>query len=1045
MSTQITSTNIADGSISADKIAVTGVNTATNLASGAVGDLPYQSAAGQTSFLTIGTSSQVLTVNSGIPSWADLNTLGAAGPQGPQGPSGANGYIGADGATGPQGPQGPTGPSGSNGTIGVDGATGPQGPQGVQGPQGPQGVQGPTGPVGTYVATGATSGFGLSGSANSSGATFTVTSNGTSTNTPSTLVFRDGDGNIALNTLTVYGDILPAVNNTVSLGSTSTRFKNLFVAANTIDIDGVQLKASAGGLTVEGQLRVNGTNANTVTNTSNSIYTAGGAWIDKSLVVAGDAIFTGNAVFQGTSTYVYSTQTVITDNLQNIHVPGPDNFTWTLDDGKDIGFIMHYYKGADQDAFLGWANDTGYLEWYDQGQETGSVYVGTRYGTFKTGSLKLTDTTAATNTSTGALTVEGGLGVGGAGYFQSVVTAPTFVGALTGTASVASALSSTSTSTTQVGFSSIAGSLLAVNTSSQLVGYSRYVLGGSAGTILFQSAANATSFVGPGSAGEVLKSTGGTAPTFGTLSANDLNDVDTATVAPTANQVLSWNTATSNWRPLDANTVLSLQAGSYTTNIFTATGTTSSFTIGYGYDVSSIIVVVEGITQVPSVDYVISGDKVVLADIPTASSIVQVRKLANVYYDQAETLTLNATNYETSIFTSTGVTASYNIGAGYDVNSILVTQDGVVQVPNNDYTISGSNIVFDTVPGNGVVIHVKKLARVYYIQTVTTATNVEGGTTGAVLYQTGPGATGFSSVLTLNATTATLSGSIVPSADLTYDLGSATKRFKSLYVGTSTIYIGDFALTVNTAGNLVLESTVAPGSPTLQVGPQGPQGPQGPSGANGVNGPQGPQGPSGSNGVNGPQGPQGVQGPQGPQGPTGNTGPQGPSGASVTGAQGPQGVQGPQGPSGPQGPGSPISTIFTITNLTGTVSTTTGALQVYGGVAVGGGIFIQGVMTATSIVETSSITLKENLNPITDVMGVISQLQGYTYDRKDGSRKNEPGLIAEDVDKVLPNIVSYDQHGQPMGINYTKLSVYLLEAIKSLKEEIFQLKQSKGD
>jgi len=78
-------------------------------------------------------------------------------------------------------------------------------------------------------------------------------------------------------------------------------------------------------------------------------------------------------------------------------------------------------------------------------------------------------------------------------------------------------------------------------------------------------------------------------------------------------------------------------------------------------------------------------------------------------------------------------------------------------------------------------------------------------------------------------------------------------------------------------------------------------------------------------------------------------------------------------------------------------------------------------------------------------MNVITQLQGYTYDRKDGSRKNEPGLIAEDVDRVLPNIVSYDVNGQPMGINYTKLSVYLLEAIKSLKEEIVQLKLKKGE
>jgi hypothetical protein len=102
-------------------------------------------------------------------------------------------------------------------------------------------------------------------------------------------------------------------------------------------------------------------------------------------------------------------------------------------------------------------------------------------------------------------------------------------------------------------------------------------------------------------------------------------------------------------------------------------------------------------------------------------------------------------------------------------------------------------------------------------------------------------------------------------------------------------------------------------------------------------------------------------------------------------------------------------------------------------------------MTATNIVETSSITLKENLNPITDVLDIVSQLQAYTYDRKDGSGRNEPGLIAEHVDRVLPNIVSYDGNGQPMGINYTKLSVYLLEAIKSLKEEIHQFKQSKGD
>jgi hypothetical protein len=90
------------------------------------------------------------------------------------------------------------------------------------------------------------------------------------------------------------------------------------------------------------------------------------------------------------------------------------------------------------------------------------------------------------------------------------------------------------------------------------------------------------------------------------------------------------------------------------------------------------------------------------------------------------------------------------------------------------------------------------------------------------------------------------------------------------------------------------------------------------------------------------------------------------------------------------------------------------------------------------------MALKENLTPITGALDLISQIQAYTYDRKDGTRRNEPGLIAEYVDKIIPNLVSYE-NGQPTGINYTKLSVYLLEAIKSLKEEIYQLKQSKGD
>lgn len=88
----------------------------------------------------------------------------------------------------------------------------------------------------------------------------------------------------------------------------------------------------------------------------------------------------------------------------------------------------------------------------------------------------------------------------------------------------------------------------------------------------------------------------------------------------------------------------------------------------------------------------------------------------------------------------------------------------------------------------------------------------------------------------------------------------------------------------------------------------------------------------------------------------------------------------------------------------------------------------------TSITETSSIVYKENVHPINDALSIIKELSGVIYDRKDGSAIEEPGLIAEDVAKILPNVVKDD------GITYTKLTAYLIEAVKELTNEINILK-----
>ena len=141
--------------------------------------------------------------------------------------------------------------------------------------------------------------------------------------------------------------------------------------------------------------------------------------------------------------------------------------------------------------------------------------------------------------------------------------------------------------------------------------------------------------------------------------------------------------------------------------------------------------------------------------------------------------------------------------------------------------------------------------------------------------------------------------------------------------------------------------------------------------------------------------------------------------------------------------GAAITTDTSTTTLYPTMSTsTTGnftAAKVNTGITFNG---TTGVLTTSGgFVESSSIALKENVNPITGALDAIMSLVGVTYDRRDGSKKNEAGLIAEAVEQIIPNIVSKDANGNAEGIYYSKLTAYLVEAIKSLKAEIDPLKE----
>lgn len=205
----------------------------------------------------------------------------------------------------------------------------------------------------------------------------------------------------------------PVFQNTLTLASTLTSISTTTGA--------FQVRGGAGfgrDVFIGGTLSLVSSASSTSTPTSNALNVTGGAYFNNNITVEGTSLFKGNVVFAGTATYSYSTNTVFTDNLINLHVPsgstGTDH-TWTFDDGKSLGFIFHYYKGAqDKDAFLGLDNGSQYLEWFSNGFETGGIFTGTTYGTFKTGQIILVGgQNNSGTTNSGALQVLGGIGVSG--------------------------------------------------------------------------------------------------------------------------------------------------------------------------------------------------------------------------------------------------------------------------------------------------------------------------------------------------------------------------------------------------------------------------------------------------------------------------------------------------------------------------------------------------------------------------------------------------------------------------------------------------------
>jgi hypothetical protein len=113
----------------------------------------------------------------------------------------------------------------------------------------------------------------------------------------------------------------------------------------------------------------------------------------------------------------------------------------------------------------------------------------------------------------------------------------------------------------------------------------------------------------------------------------------------------------------------------------------------------------------------------------------------------------------------------------------------------------------------------------------------------------------------------------------------------------------------------------------------------------------------------------------------------------------------------------------------------------------GSGLAIHQVQSGSNAgylkVNTSTIKHKHNINAIdkTNYLNIIDLLRPVTFNYNediDPDQLENVGLIAEDLENIpgLEKLVIYDANNDPIGISYDKLPVFLILALKEMKERL---------
>jgi hypothetical protein len=98
---------------------------------------------------------------------------------------------------------------------------------------------------------------------------------------------------------------------------------------------------------------------------------------------------------------------------------------------------------------------------------------------------------------------------------------------------------------------------------------------------------------------------------------------------------------------------------------------------------------------------------------------------------------------------------------------------------------------------------------------------------------------------------------------------------------------------------------------------------------------------------------------------------------------------------------------------------------------------VQGnILASGTITAGSDIKLKINIQTIPNALDKVLQLRGVEFDRIDMKGEHQIGVIAQEVEKIIPEVVYGEE---TKSVAYGNLVSVLIEAIKELTERVIEL------